>query len=268
MKRRMSFILALICAVTLCGCANTRSTGHTSPTEPTGLPSTQPEPSTQSDPSTQPEASTDAAGLVSGGEEKKLLELKHFTDSDLGLDSDEGLEMRSKKVRIPYDTIVETGWSSVSSTDTLEGILEAIQADYPELDFESWEYSVHLIADDGSWGMIRFRYRIGADILTNKAITCTYDEGFIKEITYTNMSFTLSEDEEQELIRRTEHFLNTHTQEKKVMQENERFLDEQTMITYYFNIDKLVYTYALFFEYGDGDMIVINNDYGTEVIIE
>lgn len=196
--------------------------------------------------------------------DEPLLALQHFID----IDSAEGIESQSKTVSIPYDAMVETDWASVLSAASLNDILEVIQVDYPDINFENWEYNVHLIADDGSWGMVRLRYKIGADIITNKAVMCIYNNGYIDEISYTNMSFTLSDAEEQEIIRRTDDFLRTHTQEKKILEEDERLLEEQTTITYYYNIDKLVYTYALFFEYRDGELLLINNDYGSEYIIE
>lgn len=256
MKRTVSFLLILVCTVTLSGCINAHSNIDEPPKGSTELLST------------APVLSTEAVGTPSEGEEKQLLELKHFTDFDLNIDSAKGIEIQSKKVSIQYNTIVETDWVSVSSATSLEDIVETIQADYPGISFDNWEYNVHLIADNGSWGMIRLRYRISTDISTNKAIMCSYKDGYIDEIVYTNMCFTLTDDEEQEIIRRTDDFLKTHIQEKKVLQENERFLEEQTTITYYYNIDKLVYTHALFFEYGDGDITLINNDYGSEYVIE
>ena len=256
MKTVVSFLLALVSIAALAGCGNTPPAVDGPPAEQTGQPSA------------APELPIETAGALTGNEEKQLLELKHFTESDLGFDSADGIEIESKTVHIPLSAMVETGWTGVSSAASLDDVLDAIRADYPDLTFENWEYSIHLIADDGSWGMIRFRYKIGAHIITNKAITCSYDSGSIDKISYTNMGFALTEDEEQELIRRAEDFLNTHTQEKRVFQEGERFLEEQTVITYYYNVDKLLYSYALFFEYGVGELTLINNDYGTECLIE
>ena len=196
--------------------------------------------------------------------DEPLLELQHFID----IDSAEGIEIQSKTVSIPYDATKETAWASVLSATSLDDILAVIQADYPDINFENWEYNVHLIADDGSWGMVRLRYKIGADITTNKVVMYIFSNGYIDEISYTNMGFTLTDAEEQEIIRRADNFLRTHTQEKKILEEEERLLEEQTTIAYYYNIDKLVYTYALFFEYRDDELWLINNDYGSEYIIE
>ena len=229
MRKLVSLLLILVCTVVWGGCANTAKT-------------------------------------PSKGAEKQLLELEHHLDPDF--DSAEGIEIQSKAVSIPYDAMAETDWTSVSSTASLGDILETVREDYPDLSFEKWEYQAHLAADDGSWGNIRLRYRVGSDIVTNKAITCSYQNGAIQEITYTNMGFALTDDEEQELIRRAEEFLNTHVQEKKDLQENERFLKERTEIIYYCNLDRLVYSYASFFEYdADGDPTVIH-DRGTEYFIE
>lgn len=86
--------------------------------------------------------------------------------------------------------------------------------------------------------------------------------GAITEISYTNMSFQLSEQQERELISRAQRFSETHVQEKRQFAEGERFISEQTTFTYYFNLDTLRYCYALFFEYGRPALI--NNDWGTE----
>lgn len=88
------------------------------------------------------------------------------------------------------------------------------------------------------------------------------ENGAITEISYTNMSLQLSEQQERELISRAQRFSETHVQEKRQFAEGERFISEQTTFTYYFNLDTLRYCYALFFEYGQPALI--NNDWGTE----
>ena len=58
---------------------------------------------------------------------------------------------------------------------------------------------------------------------------------------------------------------DTYTQEQYKLKDDEKFLEERTNYTYYYNVDKLVYSYAVFFTYGELDLI--NNDNGSEYFI-
>lgn len=208
--------------------------------------------------------SSTTSGQSSGAPEKQLLKLEDLSKADCGFDPAENIVITRRAVNIPAGDLAQSEAELPLSPDALpDGLLSEILKDYPDADFTSggWTYFVNMIAEDGSFGQLRLLYNI-EDIATNKAVTCVIENGAITGISYTNMSFSLSADEERELVSRAQSFSKTHIQEKREFAEGERFISDQTKFTYYYNINTLRYSYALFFEYGQP--AVINNDFGTE----
>lgn len=193
---------------------------------------------------------------------RRFDEFREFEDIDFS----DGIEIRRVSADILLENIEEYG-GKASEAHGIDEIWAAVSRDYPGADLADWECVVHFLTDDKSCGIIRLLYRIG-DIQTNKAVVCGFEDGRAYEICYTNMGFSLSEDEEAELLRRKDDFLALHIQEKRTMGEGERVTGETTTFTYYYNLDKLAYSYALFFEYQAGGMTLINNDYGAEYFVE
>ena len=75
---------------------------------------------------------------------------------------------------------------------------------------------------------------------------------------------------EEELVKLVNDFKNNTIQEKKEFAENEEFLCEDVTYSYRYNTNELIYTYQLYFyqQYGDdSEDRVINNEYGTEYVI-
>ncbi len=145
--------------------------------------------------------------------------------------------------------------------------LEAeIKADYP--DFENsgnWQTTLTYYSSGLSAGIIKIIYVIGDKIVTDKAIICRIENGKIVRINYTNMEYSA---DEADLLSRVENFKNTTLQTKKVFEEGELFLEEETTYRYCFPADKLIYCYQLYF-YEDTSLgAVINNDYFSEYFID
>ena len=194
--------------------------------------------------------------------DKQLLKLWHWLDD---FDLAENIDLIEKKVSIDLpENLEETDRTKYKSWD-FDFVTAAILHDYPNILNENWQYNVHFYTDDKSTWIITFWYFINDEIDTNKAITCFFEEWKITTIYYTNINFTV---DENNIIQRVEKFKNEHTQEKYTFKKDEEFLEETTKFSYFYNIDKLIYTYNLFFYYGEGDEKVINNDIGSEYFVD
>lgn len=91
---------------------------------------------------------------------------------------------------------------------------------------------------------------------------CTLNNNNNNSVVYKYLDGKVNEDE---LLNRLKVFKDTYMQEQYKLKDDEKFLEERTNYTYYYNVDKLVYSYAVFFTYGELDLI--NNDNGSEYFI-
>ena len=124
-----------------------------------------------------------------------------------------------------------------------------------------WKVFVHYYDVNKTVGMVEFYYTI-ENIDTNKSIIFNLNNGIVDIVYYKYLDKKV---DEKELLNRIKIFSNKYVQEKKVLKNDEKFYDEATKYVYYYGVDKLVYSYQLFFKYGE--LGVINNDYGTTYII-
>lgn len=196
---------------------------------------------------------------------KIWLKLPHYLDEDF--DSAAGIEQHSRRVDIPFNPPEEIREqdSLLMEIEIPQEVAAEIMADYPAFGGEGWKTTLKYFSDDLSYGMIKSIYIIDGKITTNKAVICTLENGKIVRIAYTNMSM---EADEAALLERVTKFESKTTQEKKIFGEGEEFLSEDIGYSFYYNIDTLIYTYQLFF-YLDTELgKVINNDYGSEYIID
>lgn len=211
------------------------------------------------------ESSSDT-GKASGTmtDEKIVLKITDFSKTEYKEDPNAPEPVIvSRNVNIPFELSECTETNVIPSE--AESLIETVREDYPDFGGDGWSYVAHLITDDGSLGMIRFLYHIG-EISANKAVLFFYSDGSITEISYTNMDFPRDEEAEKALLGRVERFMDTHVQEKREMKPGERVTGEVTQFSYNYNSGTLRYFYNLFFEYGDPP--VINNDFGTECIVD
>ena len=142
--------------------------------------------------------------------------------------------------------------------------IDYIKKKYSDFDINKWDIMVNIFSESERVGIVKFNYQIGNMIDTNKSIQLYVDNDIITKITFINMDFNA---DEEALIKMVNDFKNSHIQEKKVFKYNEEFQSEYTKYTYLYNTDELRYTYQLFFYENYGEIKVVNNDYGTELII-
>lgn len=197
---------------------------------------------------------------------KIFLPLENLSESDFELP--DSADVSGAKVEIPVvvpENAEETD-SNLIPADFWPELVEEIQKDYPDFDPENpgWKAVYNFFAADGTAGMLKINYYIDENIITDKAIIGTIENGVIIRLNYTNMIF---ETEEEKIREKAKNFLETTTQTKKIFEEGEEFLSEETMFHYYYPLNTLVYVYQLYFLYGPEDMKVINNDYGCQYIV-
>lgn len=140
-----------------------------------------------------------------------------------------------------------------------------INKKYPNLINNNWSYSVNYFNESKTSGIIKFNYMINKEIYTNKGIVCSIDNNKVTVISYTNIDMDTAD---EKLVEQKDEFSKYIIQEKKKLNENEEFIEEKTYYTYYYNVDKLVYTYNLFYYDLIDNMKIENNSILSEYYVE
>lgn len=202
------------------------------------------------------------------GEQPKIfLPLENFLESELEIP--DNAEVFGTRTEIPV--VLPENYEESSSNNVpavlWEELVTEIQKDYPAFDPEhpGWKASYNFYAADGTAGMLKINYYIDENIITDKAIIGTVENGVITRLSYTNIDF---ETDEQKIREKVRSFLESTTQTKKIFEEGEEFLKEETLFHYHYPSDMLIYCYQLYFYVDMGETKVINNDYGYECIVE
>ena len=238
-----SFVFVLI--FILCGCSSAEPEGFSVPDVPSIIPGS----GFQSEPA------------------KIFLPLENLREKDSQFP--DSADVFGTRVEIPAvlpENFKESD-SNVFPTALWPELVAEIQKDLPDFDPENpgWKANYNFFAKDETTGMLKINYYIDDNIITDKAIIGTVENGVIVRLNYTN---TIFETDEEKISKKAENFLETTSQTKKVFEEGEEFLSEETMFHYYYSLDTLVYCYQLYFLYGPEDMKVVNNDYGYECIVK
>ncbi len=200
-------------------------------------------------------------GLFGCGSQS-ILKLNHR----LGVSEDyltQNQEMIYEDVELVIE-IAETDWSPIND-DAISGVVSEITNKYPDLLNEQWEYMIHFFDEQKTVGIVQFRYVINGEIVTNKLITCNYENGKINSIAYSNISKTV---DEISVAERVSSFRSKYTQEKKKLKDDEEFIKETTIYTYNYNQEKLIYEYNLFYYKGQHELRIIDNDTVSEYFID
>lgn len=202
------------------------------------------------------------------GEQPKIfLPLENFLESELEIP--DNAEVFGTRTEIPVVLLENSEESSSNNVPAVlwKELITEIQKDYPAFDPENpgWKASYNFYAADGTAGMLKINYYIDENIITDKAIIGTVENGLITRLSYTNVDFETDEEKIREKVR---SFLESTTQTKKIFEEGEEFLKEETLFHYHYPSDMLIYCYQLYFYVDMGETKVINNDYGYECIVE
>ncbi len=187
----------------------------------------------------------------------KLRNMRYFSLSE-ELETEPGSTV---PISLEYADVPEIRYQYYSDGCGAEIFADYVRNDLGiELD-SRWKVFVHYYDEEQTFGMAEFLYTIG-DIDTNKSIIFNLNDG-VADTVY--CKYLDMETDEGDLLRRVDEFKARYQQEKRSLREGEVFESETENFTYYYNNGKLLYSYNLFFSYGDG---FINNDYGTECFID
>ena len=197
---------------------------------------------------------------------KMILKLQRFDfSSEVDNEYESSMVMKNEIVNITgikFENI-EKGMLS-EYKEKYSKIIEYIKSKYPDFDNQKWSIMVNMYAADDGNGIIKLNYQIKNMIDTNKSILFTINNNVINRVTFINIDFNVDEDK---LVNLINEFENNIFQEKKEFAKNEEFFKEDVTYSYYYNTEELRYTYQLYFYERYGNDRVINNEYGTECII-
>lgn len=200
-------------------------------------------------------------GLIGCSNQKndKTLRLNHEVDL-LGLQPND--IVKEKKENLKISGLPEVLEKNYEEETYLDLIVDYIKKNFDININNKWKYSINYYDDEKTSGMIQFIYVIGNEIKTNKMITFGYEDGYIKYIYYSCLD---SEIDENNLIERVKKFKENYVQEKPKLKGNEKIENEETSYGYLYNVDKLIYSYAIYIKTNNG---IINNDNNTSYFID
>ncbi|MBQ6877313.1 MAG: hypothetical protein IJO22_02805 [Oscillospiraceae bacterium] len=198
--------------------------------------------------------------------QKIFLPLINFlTENELEIP--DNAEIFGTRVEIPVVLPENTENSGLVTVGLWPELVEEIKKDYPAFDPENpgWKSNINFFTQDGKAGILQIKYYISDNIITDKAIIGTIEDGTIIRLDYTNIDF---ETDEEKIRAKAEKFLASTTQAKRIFEEGEEFLKEETTFHYHYPSDILAYCYQLYFYVDMGETKVINNDWGYECIVQ
>ncbi len=191
----------------------------------------------------------------------ELLPLENFREHPVTYDFEEDSILNTKSIDLNHSTLSERNQCPYSNEAELDTLVQFIRDQWSiELD-DSWKITVHYYDAEKTVGFVQFMYTVG-QINTNRSIVFTINENKYDTVYYKCLTGNV---DKADLTSRMDTFKHRYIQEQRQLQDGEIFHQEQTTFTYYIHSDTFVYFYAYFFQY---DMGVINNDWGTERIID
>ncbi|MBR2889535.1 MAG: hypothetical protein IKC09_04585 [Oscillospiraceae bacterium] len=265
MKTKFSPLLILLC-ITLALAACTAEPGpivlpSSSPTDPSTVPVTDPPavPSTGS-PATPTQEATEAPT-----EGKILLKLRFFdTEENPEYYETTQAETESKTLLLQDLNLPETGLKTYENDSFLGPIAEYLEeAMSLKLDGK-WKYYIHYYTPEQDQGVLALTYWIGDAIATNRAVTFPIENGAIHTVIYSYLGRTA---DEAELLQKYSRFQNTYEQERtNILGDGFEIYGESTLYVYNYRTDQLTYSYNIFYRHIETG--IIDNSYGTEMVIE
>lgn len=196
-------------------------------------------------------------------DDKTILKLDHKlgTNDEYLTDGQETITEEIEVIKIELTEIEYTKYAD----GVLPELVSFIHSYYPDVINNNWEYMVHFLDEQQTVATVHFRYLINGEILTDKGIAFSYENGAIDFVVFTNISKTVDEDN---IVSRVSLFKDKYTQEEKKLKNDEEFIKETVQYSYDYNCDKLIYTYNLFYYKGQYELRVIDNSTVSEYFID
>lgn len=196
-------------------------------------------------------------------EGKILLELRQF---ELDETLSEGTEAETESVSVPLEnlTLPETALKPYETEEFLTPVAAVLESELGLVLDGNWKFYIHYYTQEQDQGVLALTYWVGGIIATNRAITVPIENGSARTLIYSYLDRTL---DEEALLQKYEHFRDTHVQQRdNLLGEDFEIYEESTLYTYNFRTDSMKYTYNIFYRHIDTG--IIDNSYGTEVVIE
>lgn len=194
--------------------------------------------------------------------QKILLELPHHID--IQEENEKTLNRKNEVVNIKNLTLesIEKG-KLKDYVSKLQPIIDFIKNKYPNFDVNKWNIMCNMYSEHGD-GILKLNYVINDKIETNKSISFTIKENTVILVNFVNLNLNADENKVFEEIKK---FESIYEQQKKKFASNEEFISEETYYTYFYNLDKLIYTYQLYFYETIDKEKLINNSYVSEYVV-
>ncbi len=172
-------------------------------------------------------------------ENKSLLKINH--NIDFNFEPNDLVKVKSDNIKIGELFEVET--KVYENEEYLDPVVKYIKDNFNiEINYK-WSFTIKFNSDNG--GMIYFEYFIG-EIKTNKAINFGFNDGIINDIYYKCLDYEVNE---EGLTNRFIKFIDKYHQEEVVLRKGEEKLLESTEYVYFYNAEKLVYSYLFHSKY-------------------
>lgn len=248
-------ILFILLILILCGC----NSEPKDPVQPTAQPTS---PTTAQSGSVSTKNPT-TAPTEAPAQQKVLLELREFK---LDESSYEGMEAETEKISILLEDLVlpETALKTYENDPVLSSVAATLEKEVGLTLDERWKFYIHYYTPEQDQGTLAMTYWVDGIIATNRAVTIHIENGTAHTAVYSYLDSPL---DEEALLEKYEHFINTHEQQREnLLGEGFEINAESTLYTYNFRTDQLRYTYNIFYRHIETG--IIDNSYGTELVIE
>ena len=190
---------------------------------------------------------------------REKLEIPHKIDVDINKNMD--IKKYSINIdNIKFKNVVDEYLYDYK--DEYKLLIDEIKTKYNDFDEKRYKLNINIYSNNND-GIIKLNYMIG-EILTNKSIVFNVLGGKVISVLYINMDEYVNE---YDLKERIDKFNLSYIQEKKLMRKDEEFIKDKVTFKYYYNIDKIVYEYQMFFYETKDNLKTINNSYVSEYIV-
>ena len=253
MKRAL--ILFLLLSLLLSACAR-EPQPTVKPTEPSIAQGTE-------SPTTAPTQKPADTPTEEPAQPKILLELRYF---ELDETVAEGTETETESASILLEDLAlpETALKPYENEEFLAPVAAALDAELGLALDGRWQYYIHYYTPEQDVGILAMTYWIDGIIATNRAVTLLIENSSVTTAVYSYLDAPL---DEEALLEKYENFAGTHVQQRSNVLGAAFEIDaESTLYSYNFRTDTLMYTYNIFYRHIETG--IIDNSYGTEVVIE
>ena len=252
-------ILFILVVLILCGC----NLKPQSPVQPTAQPAPPTTALGAEATTTVPTTAPTEVPTQAHAQQKVLLELRQF---ELDESSYEGMEAETEGISILLENLAlpETSLKPYENDPFLSSVAATLESELGLTLDGHWKFYIHYYTPEQDQGTLAMTYWVDGIIATNRAVTIHIENGTAHTAVYSYLDSPL---DEEALLEKYEHFINTHEQQREnLLGEAFEIYAESTLYSYNFRTEQLRYTYNIFYRHIETG--IIDNSFGTELVIE